>query len=209
MKTIVSSLLLLLLLTHSVATAQCPVNLYINSQADIDNFATNYPGCTQITGGLHISGADITSLDGLNGLTHIGERLQIIGADNLTNVDGLSSLVSIGAFIDIYLNDSLTDLSGLENVVFGPSFGSIVLEANPNLSVCNVPPICRYFANPSAFSYVTGNAPGCATIPQIRSSCITPDANGILYVKKGATGSGASWTDALGEVSEAFAEAQT
>jgi len=198
-----------MLLMNSFITAQCPTDLNFNSQADIDNFATDYPGCTQITGDVIIQGNTITSLDGLNGITHIGGRLQIIIADNLTNVDGLSSLVSIGTFIDIYLNDSLTDLSGLANVVFGPGFGSIVIEANSNLSVCNVPNICRYFANPSAFSYIEGNGQGCATIPQLRSSCITPDANGILYVKKDALGNGTSWTDALGEVSEAFAEAQT
>lgn len=210
MKTILSSLTLwVLLLINSLVTAQCPIDLNLLTQSAVDNFATDYPGCTQITGDLIVQGNNITSLDGLNGLTHIGGRLQIIGADNLTNLDGLSSLVSIGDFIDVYLNNALTDLSGLEHVVFGPGFGSIVLEANPNLSVCNVPNLCQYFANPSGFSYVTGNAAGCATIPQIRSSCITPDANGILYVKKGALGNGTSWTDALGEVSEAFAEAQT
>lgn len=210
MKTISFTLALwVLLLTNSPVTAQCPVNLTLSSQSAVDAFATDYPGCTEITGNLVISGANITSLEGLNGITHIGGYLQIMLAHDLTNVDGLSSLVSVGTFIDIYLNHALTDISGLGNVVFGPGFHSIILEANSNLSVCNVPNFCRYFANPSPSTYVTGNAAGCATIPQIRSACITPDANGILYVKKGATGNGTSWTDALGEVSEAFAEAQT
>ncbi|MDR6969009.1 hypothetical protein J2X31_003035 [Flavobacterium arsenatis] len=209
MKTTIPSLLLwLLFLTNLPVAAQCPINLDLFSQSGVDNFATDYPECTQITGDVIIQGLNITSLDGLNGITHIGGRLQIIGT-NLTNLDGLSSLVSIGTFIDLYLNNNLNDISGLENVVFAPSFSSIVLEANPNLSVCNVPNICRFFANPTGFSYVAGNAAGCATIPQIRSSCITPDANGILYVRKDAVGSGSSWNDALGEVSEAFAEAQT
>lgn len=36
----------------------------------------------------------------------------------------------------------------------------------------------------------------------------TPDSNGVLYVKKGATGSGSSWSDALGEAADGFKFAQ-
>jgi len=35
-----------------------------------------------------------------------------------------------------------------------------------------------------------------------------PDANGILYVKKGATGNGSSWTDSLGEAADAVKAAR-
>lgn len=35
----------------------------------------------------------------------------------------------------------------------------------------------------------------------------TPDANGVLYVKKGSTGDGASWNNAIGEVADALREA--
>lgn len=37
----------------------------------------------------------------------------------------------------------------------------------------------------------------------------TPDANGILYVKKGAAGNGSSWTEALGEAADALKTAAT
>ena len=37
----------------------------------------------------------------------------------------------------------------------------------------------------------------------------TPDANGILYVKKGATGTGISWSNAVGEVADGLKAAKT
>jgi len=47
------------------------------SQADIDNFTTNYPGCTQILGGVSIIGGDIANLNGLSVVTSIGGALNI------------------------------------------------------------------------------------------------------------------------------------
>jgi hypothetical protein len=37
----------------------------------------------------------------------------------------------------------------------------------------------------------------------------TPDANGILYVKKGSAGNGSSWTNAIGELADALKAAKS
>ncbi|NIG54646.1 S-layer family protein, partial [Chitinophaga sp. Cy-1792] len=42
----------------------------------------------------------------------------------------------------------------------------------------------------------------CGVVSQVMAA--TPDANGILYVKKGATGTGDSWSNAIGEVADAL-----
>lgn len=54
-----------------------PNGITFKSQAEIDNFQTNYPGCTEIEGPLSIwdstySHNDITNIDGLSVLTYIG-----------------------------------------------------------------------------------------------------------------------------------------
>src|SRR5690606_29922257 len=49
---------------------QCPTgDVILYSQADVNNFATNYPNCTEITGYLSIGGSDITDLSPLSNLT--------------------------------------------------------------------------------------------------------------------------------------------
>lgn len=48
-------LLVLLLCTPLVGFGQCPTTpIILSSQADVDNFTTNYPGCTEILDGLYI-----------------------------------------------------------------------------------------------------------------------------------------------------------
>src|SRR5690606_21607117 len=57
---------------------QCPtgdVNLF--SQAYVNNFATNYPNCTEVSGELTIQGANITDLTPLSNIQSIGGYLFI------------------------------------------------------------------------------------------------------------------------------------
>src|SRR5690606_7461152 len=99
---------------------QCPTgNVTLYSQADVNNFATNYPNCTEITGYLYISdigGSDITDLSPLSNIQSIGGFLNIYNNPQLTNLDGLSNLTQIGGYLDIYYNSQLTNLDGLSNL---------------------------------------------------------------------------------------------
>src|SRR5690606_37323692 len=113
--------------------AQCPTgDVILNSQTEVDAFATNYPNCTEISGSLQISGSDITDLSPLSNLTSVGGYLQINDNSNLTNLDGLSNLTSVGGNLYISANSSLTNLYGLNNLT---SVGvNLYIVSNSNLT---------------------------------------------------------------------------
>src|SRR5690606_20814268 len=140
-----------------VLKAQCPAgNVSLSSQAAVNNFATNYANCTEISGYLSISGSTITdlsplsnltsvggylyiynnsnliNLDGLSNLTSVGGLLVIGSNSNLTNLDGLSNLTSVGGYLSIYNNLSLTNLDGLSNLT--SIGGYLVIESNSSLT---------------------------------------------------------------------------
>jgi len=48
------ALLIFVFSLTSITNAQCNGSIHLTSQADIDNFAVNYPGCTTIDGSLFI-----------------------------------------------------------------------------------------------------------------------------------------------------------
>lgn len=100
----------------------CPTtSLFMNSQADIDNFPTDYPGCTALPVGVNLTINDaipneITNLDGLNQLISIGGNVLIEDNQALTNLDGLSQLSSVGGSFTIWDNDALTNVDGLSQL---------------------------------------------------------------------------------------------
>ena len=91
-------------------------NYYFFSQADIDDFQINFPGCSELEGTVTISGTDITNLNGLNTLTSIGENLYIWENSQLISLIGLNSVTSIGQALAIQNNEYLPNLSGLDNL---------------------------------------------------------------------------------------------
>jgi len=72
-----------------------PQGITLNTQEEIDNFQTNFPGCTEIEGSLNIAGTNITNLTGLSILTAIGEDLYIYDNNNLTSLIGLNYITTI------------------------------------------------------------------------------------------------------------------
>lgn len=97
-----------------------PDGIEFETQVSIDNFQTNYPGCTEIEGdvtiGKFMNSSNITNLDGLNTLTSIGGFLDIRLNNDLANLNGLANLTSTGGFLSVYNNDALIDLTGLDQV---------------------------------------------------------------------------------------------
>jgi hypothetical protein len=91
----------------------CPYDCYFTSQVQIDNFQTDYPGCTEIQYDVFISGENITNLEGLSVLTHIGGVFYLEDCPELTSLHGLRNLQSISGFMDIENCDKITDLTGL------------------------------------------------------------------------------------------------
>ncbi len=89
--------------------AQCDTHIELQTQAEVDAFASTY-GCTHLDGNLLISGTDITNLDGLSGLTSIENHLDIRGNADLISIEGLNNLTYVGGHIVIALNESLVGI---------------------------------------------------------------------------------------------------
>jgi len=109
-----------LLVSGGVMAQSClPEGIYFETQAQIDSFQINYPGCSKIEGdvliGQHPS-TDIENLIGLNVLTSIGGEL-IIHYNPLVNLTGLEGITTVGGGIELRRNNSLNNLSGLNNLI--------------------------------------------------------------------------------------------
>ncbi len=100
----------------------CPNDITFTTQQQIDDFATDYPGCTEIPGDLYIQGTNstaITNLDGLSQLTKIGGVLSIFNNNALTDLSGLHNITTVGDALAIGYNNglpNLTELSSLTSV---------------------------------------------------------------------------------------------
>jgi hypothetical protein len=96
--------------------AQCPTNITFSTQAQIDAFPSDYPGCTELLGKDTISGADITNLNGLSQITTVEDGLVITNNNLLQNLIGLDNLISVHGSFKIFDNPNLISLTGLENL---------------------------------------------------------------------------------------------
>ena len=75
------------------------------------------------------------SLDGLNGLTTVGDLgLQITGNFSLKNVSALSALTAIDGDLLVVFNPSLQSLSGFDNLQSLGTFGTLVIAGNDSLT---------------------------------------------------------------------------
>ncbi|QRR01435.1 CBM96 family carbohydrate-binding protein [Dyadobacter sandarakinus] len=115
MNKILQIVLLLVLSTIPGWSQTCSVPVF-KTQAEVDNFSTNYPGCT-VLGGVGIISTNITNLDGLRNVTRITGNLRIEHNPDLVSIAGLSSLEQLDGSLNIEDNDNLLTLAGLEKLV--------------------------------------------------------------------------------------------
>ncbi len=132
-------LTVLLISLNSVLFACLPGGITFTTQADIDNFSTNYPGCSEIEGDVCIGFCDgsanshILNLNGLSQITSIGGSLYIRFNFDLTNLNGLEGLVSVAEDLLITNNFNLENLDGLNNLTSDLG-GELRISFNQNLS---------------------------------------------------------------------------
>jgi len=122
--------------------AQCPSLNFVllRNQAEVDEFVSEYPDCTEIESFLAIGvfagsdeSSDITDLSGLSSLTRIGSSLEINKTDSLITLEGLENITYIGNDLKILNNVNLRDISALTNV---DSIGRhLLIERNDSLEV--------------------------------------------------------------------------
>jgi len=128
-------LLFTLFVVNGLNAQSClPEGIEFTTQAQIDSFQMNYPGCTEIEGDVEINGDDITNLNELIVLTSIEGYLNIEGNDSLISLDGLENITTVGDYLQIggasyYLgNRMLSNISGLENLA--SLGGGLFIERN-------------------------------------------------------------------------------
>ncbi len=114
-----------------------PNGITFETQQQIDDFAVNYPGCTEILGSLNIGTLyaptpTIVNLNGLSQISIVGGTLDIQENDNLSSLAGLENITSIGEDLWIGINSSLTTLNGLGNIQF--LGGGLTIDENYNLT---------------------------------------------------------------------------
>ncbi|HOW31851.1 MAG TPA: hypothetical protein PLP88_09800, partial [Bacteroidales bacterium] len=132
MKKVIFLLAALLISACSAFSQGClPDGIEFTTQAQIDSFQINYPGCSYIEGSVEILySGDITNLEGLNSLDSIGGYLEI-DCRRLKNLNGLNNLVKINRNLMIAACDSLVNLEGLSNLTtIGDNF---LINYNVNL----------------------------------------------------------------------------
>jgi hypothetical protein len=198
MKNLILLLILFTAFRGALFSQSClPEGITFNTQAQIDNFQVNYPGCTEIEGDVIIDGWNgsnitdlnglsvlisisgnlsilyietITSLTGLDNLTSIGGSLAIGNNIALTNLVGLDHLTSINGGLWIELNDSLTSLTGLDNIDAG-SINDLTITYNKSLSSCEIRSICDYIINPGGTTHIHDNKSGCDNLLEVAYAC--------------------------------------
>jgi hypothetical protein len=92
------------------------VSFNFTTQAQIDNFQTDHPGVTEVTGDVTISGDEILNLYGLEVITRISGDLWIDNNDSLTTLIGLHNLEYIGGSLHLAGLGGIHDFTGLEKV---------------------------------------------------------------------------------------------
>jgi hypothetical protein len=124
---------------------------------------------TTINGELWIeNNHGIMSLEGLNNLDYVYGSVILDDNDALQDLSGLSSLSNCNN-MSISWNDSLTTLAGLSSSL--EISNSLIIQQNPMLSTCDVESVCNYLSVSSENAFISYNADGCATVPEVVEAC--------------------------------------
>lgn len=111
-------LLILIFTVFSTVTlsAQCPPGGYtVNSQQAADDFAIQYPDCTELNGLLFVTN-EINNLDGFINLTSIGGDLILGSTSNNFDISGLSNVTNVSGSLIVQGTNGLTDLDALNSL---------------------------------------------------------------------------------------------
>ncbi len=134
MKYIYITLITAILFCNGLFAQSClPNGIAFTTQQQIDDFAVNYPGCTEILGDIIIDGqssGSITSLSGLSQLTTINGNLKMWNNVALPSLTGLDNLTYVGGYLWIAGIDALTDLTGLDKLTSIPLLVSLTALEN-------------------------------------------------------------------------------
>lgn len=89
----------------------------LTSQAEVDAFPSNYPGCTQIIGDLLLDGADINDLTPLGQIQYVGGILGFARCHSLNDFTGIN-VTTVNGILYISENSLIENMSGLESITY-------------------------------------------------------------------------------------------
>ena len=124
----------------------CPLeDVILNSQAEINQFAIDFPDCTEIFGSLKIDGDDVIDLTPLAGIESIRDGLTISNNHMLTTLNGLN-IVNLDYdeqslnLVTIQNNNLLADVSAMSsvNTLTNVANEQIQITIDDNLSLSNL-----------------------------------------------------------------------
>jgi hypothetical protein len=102
---------------NAISQGCLPQGITFTTQAQIDSFPINYPGCTLIEGDVTIWGSwDITNLTALSSVSAVGGNFTINDSHALDDFTGLDNLQSIGGNVLIKNNINQISFAGLQNL---------------------------------------------------------------------------------------------
>lgn len=142
-----------------------------DSQAEVDRFPADFPGCTEIAGPVYVFGPGIKNLDSLRVLHSVGKQLNITSTW-LSTLGGLGNLTRIGGSLNISFNDSLRRLDQLEKL--DSIGGSVSIYNNFKLNKCTAEALCQYLKVSPDSVVIQNNAPGCNSTAEVGINCDLP-----------------------------------
>ncbi|MFK8161224.1 MAG: hypothetical protein AB8H12_02070 [Lewinella sp.] len=218
------ALILFLICLAISLSAQCPTNLDVTllSQADVDDFAADYPDCTTleslsigtgiqqndvnnlsqmpalttITDFIDVRGTQLTNLFGLHTVT-FSKRVSIGYNGQLTDLSGIGNLNNTLSLLEIIKNNALPALGGLDNLNLG---GTIRIWDNDLLTKCVYDNFCAELDRAGADISFSGNAGDCVNGLAVKIACglvdCSPDYAPLMNLYFDTAGP--IWTDNTG-----------
>lgn len=106
----------------NLSFAQCPIgSIEFETQQHVDDFAINFPNCTNFNGDIELnpnSTSPINNLNGLSNLDSVGGSVIIDGGHGLTNFQGWENLTYIGGDLMLEENHGIQNLQGLNGLKY-------------------------------------------------------------------------------------------
>jgi hypothetical protein len=166
-------------------------SIVFDSQAGIDAFPDDYPGCTFVRGKIIIEESQlggVLNLDSLISISRIGGDLVIRNNAQLIDLNGLDHLTDLGGSLWIQNNSSLNSLMSLKelaphkDLIGSAGHKEFVITDNPNLSACSIPFICSTMTDPYKVYDLSDNNTGCGTVAEVQLYCDYPTECKLGYV---------------------------
>ncbi|MBK7937995.1 MAG: T9SS type A sorting domain-containing protein [Lewinellaceae bacterium] len=114
---------------------------------------------------------NLQSIGGLfSGIFFVKDNFALKNFKGLENLEIFDSISPFSPRLEILRNQNLESLTGLDSFDLS-QVEELYILSNPQLSICNIPPICEYLENGGSAT-ISNNAPGCNSVAEIQAACM-------------------------------------